>query len=134
MERFFVTFEQAEFLKSKGFDVPCVAYYHIDEHEKDSEPIETDKKFKNSEIGGNSFVAPEQWQVVEWLRTEHGIWISVYTMDKWHINGNDKEQLFDYSIKQMKLGLIDIPKKPEEFDTPQEAYSAAFNHILKELL
>lgn len=64
-------------------------------------------------------------EVVMWLYEQHGIWVTVYTMDKWLPNGNDREQLFDYSIKQMKLGLIDVPKKPEEFDSPTEAYEAA---------
>jgi hypothetical protein len=81
-----------------------------------------------------TFSAPEQHVVIEWLRINYGIWISVYTMDKWMSNDNHKNQIFDYSIKQMKLGLIDIPKKPAEFDSPQEAYSAAFDYILNNLI
>ena len=78
--------------------------------------------------------APTIAEVVMWLYEKHGIWISVYTMDKWLPNGNDKEQLFDYSLKQMKRGLIDIPKKPEEFNSPREAYEVAISYTLKNLI
>jgi len=80
-----------------------------------------------------SVAAPSISEVVMWLYKKHGIWISVYIMDKWLPNGNDREQLFDYSLKQMKLGLIDIPKKPEEFNSPTEAYEAAIKYSLDKI-
>jgi hypothetical protein len=125
-----VTFEQAKLLKEKGFDELCQSGYNDCTYNYGEflTPINN----KNSQ--DICISAPEQHQVVEWLRINHGIWISVYTMDKWLSTGNDRTQIFDYSIKQMKLGLIDISKKPEEFNSPQEAYSAAFDYILKELI
>lgn len=86
-------------------------------------------------IYSTSFIkAPTITDVIMWLYEKHGIWICVYTMDKWLPNGNDREQLFDYGIKQMKRGLIDISKKPEEFNSPKEAYEAAIEYVLNNLI
>ena len=72
-------------------------------------------------------------EVVMWLYEKHRIWISVYTMETWP-NGNERKQLFDYSLKQMRFGLIDISKKPEEFNSPTEAYEASIEFTLKNLI
>jgi hypothetical protein len=136
----YVTFEQAKLLKEKNFNIDVKSYYTTSE-----EFTPKDYYYYGNEINYNSRIndinningtisRPEQWQVVEWLRVKHGIWISVYTMDKWLSNDNDRVQIFDYSIKQMKRGLIDISKKLEEFDSPKEAYSAAFDYILNNLI
>lgn len=65
---------------------------------------------------------PEQWQVVEWLRVEKGIWVSV--------NIAPDMKTFSAYVTHKKKGGWDS----KEFNSPQEAYSAAFDHILKELI
>jgi len=67
---------------------------------------------------------PEQWQVVEWLRVNHGIWIQ----PTW-VNDNT-----------FRCGVIDINNRTEYIIntkeeqlyhiSPQAAYSAAFDYIL----
>ena len=140
-----VNFETAKLLKEKGFNEWCKSYYRKNLLNS-AEPVGTIKiihsRWKNDIVLGYEFIehhyefyaAPTIAEVVMWIYKKHGIWISVYTMDKWLPNGNDREQLFDYSIKQMKLGLIDIPKKPEEFNSPEEAYEAAIKHCLTKLI
>jgi len=125
----YVTFEQAKWLKEKGFDETCNAYFDLDK----KITLFNDKDFntsKNSDMYPYTFgeiTLPEQWQVVEWLRVNHGIWISV----NWY-NKNNNNIFWSYTIEK-------IVKYPEPIDytpqntinsnTPQEAYSAAFDYI-----
>jgi len=102
----YITFEQCVWLKEKGF--------------------------KNIEIdyGLNQMLnncnPPEQWQVVEWLRVNHALWIYVDTHEygKW---------CFNYKIikPNEKYPNINVNGKfsLEDFNSPQEAYSAAFDYI-----
>lgn len=67
----------------------------------------------------------EHWQAVEWLRVKHGIVISVYPV--W----NNISYSFYYDI----VNLTTHDKyKLMAFDSSQEAYSAAFDYVLKELI
>ena len=154
-----VSFEIAKLLKEKGFNNECSFFYsvmegeegkllpvtssleHIVEYSKKGHKFfdeSTDRTLihqtlKNDYAKG-TVTAPTIAEVVMWAFEKHGIWISVFTMDKWLPNGNDREQLFDYGIKQMKLGLINIPKKFEEFNSPTEAYAAAIEYTLNNLI
>jgi hypothetical protein len=74
-------------------------------------------------VWSNSFIErPEQWQVVEWLRLNHNIWVSVniHFDDTWYfeISKNSNKIYLDWKYLQ----------------TPQEAYSAAFDYILNNLI
>lgn len=135
-----VSYELAEMLKEKGFNLKVVNFYNYGKLSLISD--------KDRQIGKLTIYNPINWnfvrehytsaptiaEVIMWLYEKYGIWISVYTMDKWLPNGNDREQMFDYSVKQMKLGLIDIPKKPEEFSSPTEAYESAIKYALLNLI
>jgi transposase len=131
----YVTFEQAKRLKEKGFNLLCFYYY---ENKILKEPYlengsSTDTEFKvnlsdlleyfnkHSEL----ISAPEQWQVIEWLRSNHEIWVVAFPE---LLNGNIVR--YYPSIFQKGVGE-DIE---QYFDTPQEAYSAAFDYILKQLI
>jgi hypothetical protein len=125
MEPKYITFEQAKWLKEKGFNEPCDSIYKEDgefqsyknvgdirTHFNNSEPInpKTWHRYDTS--------APEQHQVVDWLRVNHDIWVSVAVEDdKWF-----------YGIKKIfnQYGVIsnEIP-----YNSPQDAYSAAFDYI-----
>jgi len=135
----YITFEQAKWLREKGFDEECSHSY------KEVEPIilyqHQDKKYnnsfkkewqntvrKNSQMDNaviNRYSAPEQWQVVEWLRVNHGIWVIVLP----ELLNGEKIRYYP-SIFEKGVGE-DIE---QYFDTPQEAISAAFDYILKELI
>jgi hypothetical protein len=63
--------------------------------------------------------------VVEWLRVNHGIWVSVdkqnYKLFKWRVS----------NINLRNDAISDLIEKSDfNYDTPQEAYSAAFNYII----
>ena len=139
-----VSFEIAKLLKEKGFDEDCYRTYNNYNGQispfpllenMGGEPIlnPLDYKWRNSLIHESVVSAPTIAEVVMWLYEKCGIWISVYTMETWP-NGNERKQLFDYSLKQMRFGLIDISKKPEEFNSPTEAYSQAIEYTLKNLI
>jgi hypothetical protein len=121
----YVTFEQAKKLKDKGWNLKCKKYYNgsLLQNSRGSNLKECYKIY-----------APEHWQVVEWLRVNHGIWITIFIMEKEKIDGSGWECYYDYSIKQMKIGLINISKKLEEFNFPQEATSAGIDYVLDNLI
>jgi hypothetical protein len=136
----YVTFEQAKWLKEKGFDEHCYRTYN---HQQELSPFPITEnmggekvdplsyKWNNSAIHSSNTTAPEQWQVVEWLRVNHGIWVSVHLelcrgYEGYDFNFeylNDKEKTIKEQEKQYKeLGET-------VFNSPQEAYSAAFDYI-----
>ena len=133
----YATFEQAKMLKEKGFDGECARFYTksncnlygIDEHGR-YYPIKN--KSKELWIVGNVAVlniknlilAPEQWQVVEWLRINHGIWIYL-------IPAEDNKNVYKPFFRGEKIKDFHLT---EFFNSPQEAYSAAFNYILNNLI
>lgn len=130
-----VNFKIAVLLKEVGYNLIYHDSSFYNGNYPDSIPLNyyiTQENYSsNTEQFAYYYVAPTIAQAVMWIYEKHGIWISVYTMEKWHENGNEMIQYFDYTIKQMKLGLIDFPKKMEEFNSPTEAYLAAIENILK---
>jgi hypothetical protein len=74
------------------------------------------------------YSAPEQGVVVEWLRVNHGIWVSVGVGSLFH---GDKFYILikKYNIDRWELTPLDN-ESHSPYDTPQEAYSAAFDYIL----
>jgi hypothetical protein len=118
----YATFEQAKLLKEKGFDLKS-KYHYPDLSEKQEICLTTD--WNNfTDMAGNSeyFTAPKQWQVVEWLRVNHGIWICV--------NWYPENDINRWSCIVDKIGNFKQLGFLKGFNTPQEAYSAAFDYIL----
>jgi len=120
----YVTREQAKWLKEKEFDLPTYAYYsglnfYTGEYKNHSQTTIGDTPMHKMLIGYIS--APEQWQVVEWLRVNHGIWIEVIETDLF--------QKYFFQIKRKDNTRL----KDGDFNSPQEAYSAAFDYILAKL-
>ena len=137
----YVSFEQAKLLKEKKF--VCKVYK---EYTPQFDFITDTDRSANCVIGGecsvkyaadDSFAAPEQWQVKEWLRINHSI---------------DLQDICHYGKlgRIYRMGIIFINKKGEvdtvflrpvdtsfdfiEFESPQEAYSAAFDYVLRNLI
>jgi hypothetical protein len=142
----YVTFEQAKLLKEKGFDTASTGNWWIlardysDNYSKNL-PVDESKIFfckstyelelrteideENQHQVYHVLSVPEQWQVVEWLRVKHGIFI---TINRIHCEISDSFP----SGWQYYFGInFKIPM--ERYNSPQEAYSAAFDYILKEL-
>jgi len=108
----YVTFDQAKWLKEKGFNLPTLNWYH-----RGNKKFNTnDLLFSMNKITDN-YSAPEQWQVVEWLRLNHGIWIYVKRGFGW-----------EYFVEKAD-NSNDLLYNDGTFNSPQEAYSAAFDYI-----
>jgi hypothetical protein len=129
IEPTYITFEQSKLLKEKGIEIPTdECLFFVDDINNDEE-----HQIKNRDDvfdGGIGYIVDEneyrvyhQWELVEWLRVNHGIWISV------SLNLSNT-QLFDFEI-QKKQWLM---PSEEHYDTPQAAYSAAFDYVLKNLI
>jgi hypothetical protein len=136
----YVTFEQAKLLKEKGFDIECRNYYDNSE-----EICEVSNRFtknmnslqtafleiavfpEDADINDKDFIvysAPEQWQVIEWLRINHGMYVEARLQ---LTSKNHKREYIAY------IDCIDINYNLR-YLTPQEAYSAAFDYILNNLI
>lgn len=139
----YVNKNQAKSLKEKGFDVKVRRFLDlITNQEIDDAPL------GNYNLTRQSLSIPEQHQVVEWLLTNHGIFILVLPQDKSAVDfRTDKSKyphqaLFFSIIKYEKdcscKEIINTSDNKGElflhFDTLQEAYSAAFNYVLKNLI
>ncbi len=118
-----VSFEIAKLLKEKGFDIPCWSYYS-------SLNLYTFElgDWNNHTIGDTSmhkrnagyYSAPTIAEVVMWLFDKHGIWIYTSKPDEqgWVIHWQ---------------GLTDYPSL-QYYSSPTEAYEAAIEYTLKNLL
>jgi hypothetical protein len=116
----YVTFEQTKSLKEKGFDEECKMCVA----EGDERPLPFNC---GNTIHKNSlhpyYSAPEQWQVVEWLRVEKGIWVEVKSPDS-------KDVGYYISIHKPYRFGNHYNGKEIFYGSPQEAYSAAFDYVL----
>ena len=130
----YATFEQAKWLKENRFIEPTLTYWS-----KRDGLIENEITLRNhNERGEWSTSRPEQWQVVEWLRFNHDIWVSVIKIDGF-------QDLYYYTITGSSEFFnngrtITVEEWDDEtcdkmgynnkyFNSPQEAYSAAFDYI-----
>lgn len=118
IEPTYVTFDQAVLLKELGFNLTCHSVYYGKGYFH---------KFTMAITKPTSnHLRPEQWQVVEWLRLHHNIFIAVT------INGLDKS--FNLNIHNYKQhGSLGNYIKCG-YESPQDAYSAAFDYILHKLI
>jgi hypothetical protein len=130
----YVTFEQAKLLKEKGFDEPCNAYFNFKIKIELFAYNHFDQS-RNSDMYPytyGEYTAPEQWQVVEWLRVNHGIWIYI------DMTGSEKfYPRYRYIDKNGQHYVGDFKDDNNERflkDTPQKAYSAAFDYIFNNLI
>ena len=126
IEPTYVTFEQAKLLKEKGYiqkPTKLSEPYYNYNGELNGDMLEYIKSYvaknKKDLVKYSSVAAPEQWQVVEWLRVNHGIWVYVRQT---HDNN------FCFEITGKEGDIFNMNK------TPQEAYSTAFDYILKQLI
>jgi hypothetical protein len=101
----YVTFEQAKLLKEKSYKGIEIDY-GLNQMLNHSKP-------------------PEQHQVIEWLRIVHGIWIWI----------EPKETVWNYFVSlNTKPANKAFRSYNHYFKSPQAAYSAAIDYVLKELI
>lgn len=115
-----VTFELAKLLKEKGFNGKCKKYYNPD---CNSVLIrnKTSILCKTYRIQ-----APTIATVIMWLYEEHGIWIEVRFLEAF--------KTFYFELTNVN-NLKGITSKGENhFNSPSEAYSAAIEYTLNNLI
>jgi hypothetical protein len=110
----YVTLEQSKWLKEIGLGIKVKQFYYSEEFKTTDIKIDIGLLNHNEHI--SKYSAPEQWQVVEWLRVNHGIWVAIRV-------SNNKFNLLVTNLSG------DILHNDSAFKTPQEAYSAAFDYI-----
>jgi hypothetical protein len=130
----YVTFEQAKWLKEKGFDINTRTAYDYRTYqpsnlfEENLEIINNAKNYSNSEY--ERFQRPEQWQIVEWFRINHDIWVIVNIAidNTWYF------ELYDLKDKRNAEIFIEAKHNTYFHNSPQNAYSAAIDYVLKKLI
>ena len=119
IEPTYATFEQSKFFKEKGFNIPLSKVYNTLGELWDSHY----QTMSNNDVdSGASCVAPEQWQVCEWLRVEKGIWVGV-------MPDIGMDLIYTYKIYSVEVGVERCLANGNNYDTPQAACSAAFDYI-----
>jgi hypothetical protein len=125
IEPYYVDFNTAKWLKEKGFNESTLTYWS-----KRDGLIENEITLRNHNGRGEWGTSrPEQHVVVEWLRINHGIWIQV-SISRYGV-------FYCNILQNQKTKNLDIPMSYEmicqlnDFNSPQEAYSAAFDYIRK---
>jgi hypothetical protein len=122
----YVTFEQAKLLPKEFENIAFACYYKGEFYaHKNILNISGVKEILHPINKDELFLAPEQWEIVEWLLIKHNIWVSVRlnnTKDSWMYF------LQETMTKQLTQNIKD------GFNSPQEAYSAAFDYVLNNLI
>ena len=152
-----VSFELAKLLKEKGFDNVCYSYYENERLYKG--PFGT--TIINSEYGSKSSVkeilnsdfelkcykirkkeylaAPTISDIVIWLYEKYKIWINVsgdcdykfrFEIHTWNWYENEKSHRLSHIV--LGESFWDTSSKP--FTSPTEAYEAAIEYTLKNLI
>ncbi len=127
----YVTFQQAKLLKEKGLnkdtlEIECNQGYDF----RGSATLQHHGRHISSHL---FYSAPEQWQVIEWLRVKHGIFVKD-DFDRDYDFEKDKIISTKYRVYINKftenISGYEFIFKTSLFNSPQEAYSAAFDYIL----
>ena len=143
-----VSFEIAKLLKEKGFDIPTFYYY---EDEKLVEPYlengsSTDVEFRvdlsdlkeHFNKWSKKISAPTIIEVIMWMYKKHEIWTEVYPREFKELN-----LMWSYTLTKIEstytINGIEFPdiEKPDDIPTWKsltEAYEAAINYILNNLI
>jgi hypothetical protein len=130
----YATYSQSKILKEKGFSVPCQNTISLDfvgevrnSHQYQYVDWNNFIPIINPSLGKCFISCPDHWQIVKWLKINHGIFISIgiikpvvyvpklisITENGYKTLGSDKDLCYRY--------------------TEEEAYSTAFDYILTKL-
>ena len=128
-----VSFELAKLLKEKGFESKShiAEYWNVEGKQLLVETWEDEyDSFHHEDCPDDiTFVclAPTIAQLVMWLWEKHGIWISI-------LCDVGYDTLFTYKLYSTKIGSEHCIKNGDRYDLPTEAYEAAIEYILNNLL
>ena len=75
LEPTYVTFEQAKWLKEKGYKSKSRYYDGSGKLVSVPNISGNDYRHTNNYMQRFRWEAPEQWEVVEWLRINHNLWV-----------------------------------------------------------
>ena len=141
-----VKFEIAKLLKEKGFDYHLLYNDFADYYDYFDKSVQG--RLHVSDFPEDKFPDENKWtpvpyiyQVIIWLYEKHGIWIDVYY--------NSKYKSWDYEYTNINWSQEEVDKKLEEdihnlldnifnakikYNSPTEAYKAAIEYTLKNLI
>jgi hypothetical protein len=123
----YVTFEQAKRLKEKGFDIECKMC--VEEGDERPLPFNCGNTIHKNSLHPY-YSAPEQWQVVEWLLQTYKIDVDVSANRVLHT-----EKAKGY-IAEIYTPKVCVPnwELGGNHKNREEAYSAAFDYVLNNLI
>ena len=111
-----VSFELAKLLKEKEFKKKCTAFYDlISNTQIDNAPP------GNYNLTKQSVSIPTIVEVVMWVYEKHEIWISV--------EASDDFTMFCFRVRKKEVSRLSF-----NYNSPTEAYEAAIEYTLKNLL
>jgi hypothetical protein len=127
----YISFEQAKLLKEKKIEIDTdeVLFYrdevnNIKEHQLKNKDVVYYANNFLYKVNENECRTYHQWEFIEWLRINHNIDVEGRTQIT---SKTGKKEYIAY------IDCIDIDYN-NRYKTSQEAYSAAFDYILKELI
>lgn len=149
----YITYEQANLLDEKGFDEDTNANWWIlaSDHRDNKLPLDESKIFfcgDSDELESKTYIddetihnvyhvlsCPEQWMVVEWLRINHGIEIYLRPQRNSRIGVTTYYYGISTICSTNHLEIIEVVDlMNSDYLTPQDAYSAAIDYVLNNLL
>jgi len=119
LEPKYVTFEQAKWLKEKGYKSKSRYYDGSGKLVSVPNIPENDYRHTNNYMQRFRWEAPEQWEVVEWFEQRFNVYIDTRCVN------STRGDNFEFCIHKMN----DIIETKNGFNTRQEAYSEAFDYI-----
>ena len=124
----------AKLLKQKGYNEPCKYFYDGDSNKT----VECLPHTSINELNGDIDI-PTIDEVRWWLYKNHGIWIQVTVNDMWVGNKKSYTAKFNSEVvsqnRNFKVrSLICTKIRIEPYDCPIEAYEAAIEYILNNLI
>jgi hypothetical protein len=127
-----VTFEQAKLLKEKGFNYKVTKFKDlVTNTEIDNAPL------GNYNLTSQSVSIPEQHEVVDWLWETYLIDVSTIPIrEKGYRTVKFQFRVINFSDPEVDEVMFEhqYNSSLQHFSSKQEAYSAAFDYILKELI
>jgi len=134
IEPIYVTYTQAILLKAKGFDAECETKYELSGKVSHLNNHNGRMDWNTVKYSRELFSRPEQWQVVEWLRVRHGIWIEIHPEDDYKFGYALNEWQWDKVNKTHFCDYVEDADVDTLYDSPQGAYSDAINYVLTKLI
>lgn len=126
-----ISFELAKLLKEKGFDKPITNYYSgLNLYTDELRFNYNDKTIGDSPMhkrNAGLYSAPTIAEVVCWIYSKYDIWVSI-------LCDVGYDTLFTYKLYSTKMDSEHCIKNGDRYDSPTEAYEAAIEYVLKNLI